>query len=516
MKKTDTDASPNKLRKPKPKVIKANVKSTTGSTTFTDRLFFMSLFAFALYAAIVCPQHAHDLDVSQTPATCRALSSYRSHILEPYLLPPLKYAYNSDIVKPYAQQLEDVAHTVEGAVKPWYHRAFLPRWRQHVAPRIHQTVVFLEPWYHQTLGLIKASLQPYWSKIEPHYTKFLHDYQLYYTKTEAFVTPYIVQAHQFYSQIQPYVDRASDATHQALWDAWKIAKPHIITGANHASVYAKVGWRYALDARRQYVDPHIKTILDQVDGNGKNAAAAEGTDDESTEPVHAEPTEVKVNEETESIPTTVLDMPEVVESAPAASPPEAVEEVLEEVTPEATISESVVTSVIPAPTSVEAVPSPAHDDVEGDDTKVPEIKSTPQGSSGLGANAQKTAEVAENLELDDFLSELGLEPEAPAAAESPALEAVPEEQVEQPVPIQEAEEDAKTQEEKRKAATAEKRQNIVARHVEWQRQLDELFDTQEKRVWVDIDGVREWAVSELGDEFAPKDVEKREFSRSRV
>ncbi|KAH6916257.1 hypothetical protein BKA70DRAFT_1395870 [Coprinopsis sp. MPI-PUGE-AT-0042] len=123
------------------------------------------------------------------------------------------------------------------------------------------------------------------------------------------------------------------------------------------------------------------------------------------------------------------------------------------------------------------------------------------------ARFQKTAEVADDLKSDEFLSEL----EFPASADVPASIAVPqEEEVEEPIPIEE-EGDAKTKAEKHKAETAKKGKDIVPRHVDWQKQLDELFDAQEKRVWVDIYGAREWVVSELGEEFAPKDVEKHKW-----
>lgn len=124
------------------------------------------------------------------------------------------------------------------------------------------------------------------------------------------------------------------------------------------------------------------------------------------------------------------------------------------------------------------------------------------------------AAVADDDEFDDFLNELGIEPSEPeenghihtssehltesaqALQDAFSSSNAEPEKVEEPRELTEEEKLEKAKEE-----TARKRADILRRHHAWQQQLDDLVKSQKQSVVDNVDAVRLWAASELGDEY---------------
>ncbi|KAG2011355.1 hypothetical protein CC2G_011486 [Coprinopsis cinerea AmutBmut pab1-1] len=581
----------NTTSKPSPSPKKQPSRRTRrppkNGSSFLDKLFLFSLFAFTLYAAVVCPQHLQSPtpDALSTPVTCRALYSYRKHILDPYVLPPLKTAYNSPVIQQYAKPIVEKTCTVDNAVRPkvvksyrtvkgvlvpWYTRAFLPRWNQYVAPRLEKG------WKEG----VEKPLRPYFYTIHVHSTKVQRELHAHLRRAEDAILPYwkAAQPHlarvyailiDLWVKIQPYARTAFATSQKVAGEVWVKAKPIIATSAEQAQVYAKLGAKGAIEARRRYVDPHIQKILEKVDGNASSSSfvSAASTSPEATPhpdptyPSDAEPTPTEDVEEVasstvilEEIPNTDESTPVQVVVEPASSSAEQVSVTVEtpeassasppEATPEEDVAQEEPTLDVPVtPASESPSPTPtvnpaveeelraisvAQESAEAaftpgtpdPDVNVQEALAAPSGPAKVLEEeikerlAEETvpaggvaAKSTPDIELDDFLSELGVEfsdsnesetaPKVAAEQENatPPREPTPEESL---------------------AAIAAKRADIVGRHVEWQRKLDELVPIQARRVYIEIDGVREWAVSELGEAFADQDLKKHKAQLKKV
>ncbi|TFK25092.1 hypothetical protein FA15DRAFT_372104 [Coprinopsis marcescibilis] len=551
----------------------AAARSRGAKTTLLDQLFLFSLFAFALWAAIVCPSPG-----GEGRATCRALSSYRSQVLEPYVVPPLKSAYAYARELPVAQpvvrgakKVEEavgpVLHRVAGVVVPWYHKAFLPRFKQHVQPRLERG------WEYG----VKAPLEPYYvvaSKAAEDGLKLarvqVHQARLaYFEPLKVKMQPYVLIAQDAWTKVEPHVIRVWVTTRKTACATWKKAKPAVILGWEKAKVYAAVGYKEFVDARRRFVDPHVQKILEKVDGDGNGSASSvaptltsstitpDPTDDapapvptedaeEETEasqlpipttatnedtldvaaspitaetaddvvdhiPPTASPVEAADDEEYQSVPVTESESVEPVastssssSSSPSPTPshsPEVIQEIKEEVRAVSVAQESAAAAF--------TAPAQATPDVYADTpVNVQEAIAEPSGPAKDVEEGVKAKLEAEDLDLDDFLSDLGVESDkvVEEAVAEPSPTAV-DESADADGDLEQV--DNTPTEEEVKAALAAKRKAIVDRHVEWQAKVDELTREQTVRVFVEIEGVRDWAVQELGKEFAGEKGEER-------
>jgi hypothetical protein len=244
---------------------------------------------FAIYAATVC--RTHSPVTSESTLICRSLSTYRTAILEPYVLPPIKaiithpsvhQTYHSRVqpylhaaqpylssavkaearVRPYLVRLytlsqSAIGRTWNGILKPYYTKAVLPRYRLYVLPHIKKFIKPAETWYRavaypyllQIQGLYEATkdavqeLQPYAGKA-------------WSTTRAAFCTTY--------KKAHPHLVTAYTYSMKTGCTVWKKSRPVLCATWKQATVYLKYGMHEFGNARRTYVDPHLRRIWEKV------------------------------------------------------------------------------------------------------------------------------------------------------------------------------------------------------------------------------------------------------------
>jgi hypothetical protein len=551
---------------------------------FFDRIFLLSLFGFIVYAATVCTsQTTRSLPFHEQPVACRTLITYRTAILEPYLVPPAKQIYSHTLghpqvrsqIAPYLNKLQQhiqpaikVAKSVneraiqpatnllygrvlKGYVLPWYYRAFLPRYNQYVAPRLQIG------WEHG----VKAPLKPYTALAKVHARNaqvYVHKNIIHPVKAQWHaLQPQLVQIQGqvqptlalVYSKAQPAISTALVKANEFTQLVWQQSRPYALKAVKYAEVYFGVALKEGGKARRTYVDPHVRKILDKV--SSETSARAEKTrnpveeelyDDagfQVLEALQAEPTSVTSDEPTPTestlkapievgvTPTT----PDAADSVPpTASPVENVDGVTSFSEPATTISseeaEALTIAVSVAEQSAEgatgtvdvdaaiAEPSgPAHDVEEAvkekiahimvDEKKVEEERLTTASQTLTGAPASETP--AQEDDLDDFLSDLGIDADTEIVHEhaeeaAQALQDAYDAHTQQPLePVEDVIPEFTEEElaERKKQETAAKRTRILRRHQEWEEKIAKLVEDQKVKVGEDVDEVRSSAAAEL-------------------
>jgi len=298
-------------------------------------------------------------------------------------------------------------------------------------------------------------------------------------------------------------------------------------------VYLGIAVKEGGKARRTYVDPHVHKILERVrvSGDGSSSVTArativEGHDDVSydetaefmPEPTHANFEEVHqvpvtpepLVEHTEPVPPTASPIEDVLqeqEAAPTATPttkpstPAEIEE-LEKV---ASIAEqsaggNPVTTSDGADDAYHSGPGKVVEEAVESLIANAELEDAAAPVTPAPTPSAVSTEESQDDSLDDFLSELGIELNETTNDDGPVVQ---EGETAEGIVASEEQLSEAELEEKRKAETAEKRAKIVARHVEWQKKLDDLVIEQTKRVVDAVQGVRDNAVIELGEQYGP-------------
>ena len=162
----------------------------------------------------------------------------------------------------YSLSQSAIERTWNGILKPYYTKAVLPRYRLYVLPHIKKIIKPAEAWY-------RAVAHPYLLQIQGSYE----------TTRDAVQELYLIS-------IQPYVGKAWNTTRAALCTTYKKARPHLVTAYSYsvktgctvwkksrpvlcatwkrATVYLKYGMHEFGNARRTYVDPHLRRIWEKV------------------------------------------------------------------------------------------------------------------------------------------------------------------------------------------------------------------------------------------------------------
>lgn len=457
---------------------------------------------------------------------------------------------NERVVKPVVEVVYGKAW--KGYLVPWYYRAYLPRYRMYIAPRLQAG------WEKG----VKEPLKPYIDLLKIYardaqvyvHNNVIHPVKKWYSGTvHPVYVKYEPQLRSAYNTAKPVVCQVYNKVKDVSITTWIYARPHLCKAWKQARTYFGIAVKEGGKARRTYVDPHVHKILERVSASA-NPVADDSTTIEPTFASAPEPTPTEVEEAAESIPVTPpVDAQQVLveekETPPSPSPVEAVAdeyEVTASATPASTPSSSskadfeaeellaavsvaqesaapgYTSSVDAQPTNVKvnieeamAEPSgPARNTEEGvaeqmansfarrvkmlekmeEERIAKEKEEAAAASATIETAASPTPVASPEDDLDDFLADIGVSNGAdPAPVDTPEPGVPEEEAIPEPTP---------PSKEEQLAATAAKRKAIVARHQDWERQLDEFAEEQMVKVVKDIEGLRTWAVSELGDEYA--------------
>ncbi|KZT09852.1 uncharacterized protein LAESUDRAFT_722002 [Laetiporus sulphureus 93-53] len=259
---SQSDMSMNRSPKSKSKLKskkgrKKSSKKGTGVIEFLSRIF---LLWFVIYTVSVCPE-----DVRHESAICRGLAEYRRLVIEPYILPPIQMALSHPSVAPYVEKVKPVTDRAVNITKPIALRALrewnarvVPQWNKHVVPQWNKRVVPL--WFRYAvpqLLRIDAHFAPYRMRI-------IQEYQRHVAPVVRQVSPYVQRAvfavRWGQQKARPYVVLAAHKTYDAYQRVMPYARPlwektKLLT-AKLVAVLA--------EKRRQFVDPHVQRIWEQV------------------------------------------------------------------------------------------------------------------------------------------------------------------------------------------------------------------------------------------------------------
>ncbi|KAJ6568255.1 hypothetical protein DFH09DRAFT_1155065 [Mycena vulgaris] len=213
-----------------------------------DILVYLGLFLLGLYAFTTCPA-----DVALANPVCRSLSQYRTHVLEPYVLPPIYRALDHPTVAPYVATATRIERdTVRPVVlktaaftAPYAAAAKRAVWDAHVVPSYKAHVV---PAYK------KHVLPPWHTHVSPRIARaapYAHATQRALERTAATLHKTYITA------VKPFAVRVYVLTRPHVVKAYRAARPRVI--ALYARAVAEAG-----KARRAYVDPHVIRIWAKV------------------------------------------------------------------------------------------------------------------------------------------------------------------------------------------------------------------------------------------------------------
>ncbi|RDB15800.1 hypothetical protein Hypma_003644 [Hypsizygus marmoreus] len=471
--------------KSKQRQQKKKEKPRQGSS-IAARLFLLLLGVFALYSATICRT-----DHPRTSPICRTLDVYRTYILDPYILPPLhrlahRTAPHVAPLKPYVEPVADFTRTqviprvstVTSLTHAQYTKYVVPAFHRYVVPAYQYYVV--DQYYN---GILKPI---YLKGIQPYVYPHIRPYILFYHKI---IVPFAHRTYEkvdaAYRHVRPhvlhYAAQARSAAYSAYRtaepygiEAWARVQPHVAALWEQIKVHALQIAKVAGDARREYVDPHVRRIWDKVI-EAEVVSSFKATTAEVTQATADEPTTSLV---ADPVPSSVSTTP-----ATAAVPE-----------PTVTPEEETPTDITPPPTPiVEAVlpsspsPIPSTEEASAFAESVVAASLHPDFVGVAASSSPSPPGDVEEEGMDDFLKEIGLDEQIPGSAPE-----ITEPEPETPAPAEEG-----LTPEQRLAETAAKRAEITKRHAAWQDELDALVREMTEHVKGGVRGVREAAVAEL-------------------
>lgn len=560
-----------------------------------DLLARIFLLWFTIYTLSVCPN-----DSGLNSPVCRGLHEYRRLVLEPYIIPPIQHALAHpsiapyvETVKPYADRAVTTAIPIalraqaewNQRVVPQWNARIVPQWNKRVIPQWNKRVVPLwETYAVPRLQLVTAQIYPYTSLV-------LNKYEHYVGPTYRAVTSNLEILQR---RARPYIVLAAHKT----YDGYQIARPYAIPVWQKIQRLVRQLMILAAQQRRQFVDPHVKRIWEQVKelSNGKpktesirgafSSPISEGSETvtsavssrifsqssilyvtdvalgstpsitlDSTSgseavPVIAEPTTASPSGQSLASTASALgeDDTFILSSAVSASVSSvsaamassvqgtfSISSVIqnsandaETVASSATssagdaITSSVTSlgdaaiSVMPASQSVDEAASVASPTVASVTDEASIITSSLASSapaivqgdaSHIALSAASVTDMIptavadtistpsssnadDDIDLDQFYAELGLDDEPLAELDGTASEA--------PAPIEtESEEDKAERLRLKRLAVAEKRANIMSRHADWEKQMTEHMSANKKALRKALVALRKAAVTDL-------------------
>ncbi|KAF9460551.1 hypothetical protein BDZ94DRAFT_1265838 [Collybia nuda] len=523
-----TQALPRRPPKQKSTPLSPQKKKDKPPSAVSQRLFIFLLSIFAVYAATVCRS-----DSAFSSPVCRGLATYRNHILEPYIVPPIRTylvaPIQSAVHHPALAPLHPYAHSASAAVRPRVSAAasaVKARYDAHVVPA---ATTF---WENKVLPTYKTHVYPrarpyifiYQTRVQPVYDSA-------YTRVESYVESAKPHVHATYVITRKYSIAAYAAAKPRALALYARVRPHAIVFYHQTKVYGATFLAKAVEARRQFVDPHVRRIWDKV---GEAEATGAMSTSRTIVP-EAEPT--LIQEEPVSA-SSVIQASVAAESGIAADVASAAAEAASSSSAAASASLAAASSSAAASlssasvaasaslasassaaasSSAEAAVSPA----QPKETPPPEEATQTSSSTVTSTESETAASVASIIaaslhvpvanaqepigttttddatEIDDFLRDIGLDDTPPSDPSNTEAEA----EVQEP---NTGEREREPTEEERLAVTAQRRADIVGRHQNWQTRLATLITEREGAFGGVLDGFRGGAVKELAEMF-PKE-----------
>lgn len=519
----DGSGDKSQKSKSKSKNKKAAKKQRKARNSFFALIRDILFGVLLIYSLFVCSP-----DKPVTPDShpiCRALSASHHRIVEPYILTPLRPVLDHPSVAPYVQRVEPYRQKVittgefviDQTRTQWIRRV-IPQWNQRVVPQWNKFVV-------PELKKLEAKVEPYRSQLEREYHRAV--------APRVRLAQYNLE--RWYRLSQPYITLAA----QKAQTGYQVAKPYAIPALQRSRQVLLRVLAFLQEQRRQFVDPHVITLLGKVTelSTGKAqqiksqvytavSSAREASSSLSsrvqTASSSAREAESSVTSKAATVASSASETLSSVASAaqstasslvsgvsaefgvdtPLASPPATIVEAevpssyssdpstssWSSAAESATETLSSVSSVIAthaedASSSVASLVKEATSTVE---SLVAEVTG-PSKTPSFVAPQPTSAPGGDDFELNEFIDILGdLDSDEPEPFDTDdILDSMP-------TPSETAEE-----KEARRKRTAEKRRDITSRHAKWEEELEALIKAKKKELRKSLVALRKAAVTEL-------------------
>ena len=349
-------------------------------------------------------------------------------------------------------------------VVPQWEKRVVPQWNKHVVPQWEQHVV---PQYLRVT-----------SQVEPYLTAIEHQYE---AKLGPYLRSAIHNTNRLWRATQPYVILAA----QKSYSGYQIAKPYAVPLWERVKALVKHLLMLLRVQRRKFVDPHVAKIWARMQ------ELSSGTPNG----------DISVPSAVEQVPPAPASVPSPSSAEPEASEPVGSTPVV--IIPTAgspstsSIDHSAITESAVAPERIEIVESAASVILQSVHTGAPVVSETlePSSASSLDPTpssssvplAPPIANDFDEFDIDAFAADLGLDNEE---------DAVPDEQ-------EAVHEEVETEEEKaerlrvHKEEVAGKRRKLMARHTQWEDDLERMIKEKKKAVRKSLVALRKAATAEL-------------------
>ncbi|KAF9266816.1 hypothetical protein L218DRAFT_955925 [Marasmius fiardii PR-910] len=258
---------------------------------FFDYLLILFLSTFTLYTYNQCSSLENSL---QNPL-CKSLYTYKTHIVDPYILPGLSYTYETVTSHPTVNQLQQQLQPHVERVKPHaqravrltshysrlvYGRVILPTWNNRVLPFSKSAWGAGKRGYY---GLLHPHIQPHLAKLEPYTSQITTYSKKAYTQLHPRLLHFAEHTHTFWVHTRHYGSILFNYANRV----YIILRPYLITVAE--KLQTGVGVAYGktkplvVQGWETYVGPHLNTISEKVielsgkpkgNGNGRTATGS--------------------------------------------------------------------------------------------------------------------------------------------------------------------------------------------------------------------------------------------------
>ncbi|OSX64147.1 hypothetical protein POSPLADRAFT_1054760 [Postia placenta MAD-698-R-SB12] len=256
---------------------KSGTKKSSRGFTFRgllSRIFLLCfrifLLWFSYHTLTVCPQDEH-----LESHVCRGLSEYRRLVIGPYILPPIQYVLAHPSIAPYVERAKPYTERTVNIAKPIIQRT-AREWHTRVVPQWKKRVVPL--WRKHAVPQVRRLD----AHIVPYRTHAIQEYERWVGPAVRQVSPYVEQTvynlRQWQQKARPYVVLAAHKTYYGYQRAAPYARPVL----EQIKLFLAQVVAILADRRRQFVDPHVRTIWERVkelsSGGPKTPAAVDVRD----------------------------------------------------------------------------------------------------------------------------------------------------------------------------------------------------------------------------------------------
>ena len=507
------------------------------SGSFFSSFSFLILTLFSLYALST-------LHPSPFESLQHALSIPHDSLIKPYVIPSLRAALSHSTVEPHVTNLrttvQPYTERIGSGARPVLVKLSELE-RKHMRPLVRRGTkasysLVRKIWQRTVIPSYNSYLRPhiqpyqdrwdllYYSKIDPPLRAIIDDCKAQYYNlkprietaqrnarryTEIAYSEVAPRAHHFYKSVQPHMITLWTQARPHIITGWKFLRFQAIKGASALRIYVAMAAVRLGDARREFVDPHVKQIWEKVESRSSTSVeATPSTASANITPVTSpalpkdEPTSTATFEAS-SVSETLAATPfpesseNIVESYIAVTrsltsdkPPKAAASIIAESAGLGVAAEVVIADSIDEEAAMDQPVPPVMSQAEFSISEVPETSPTESQTNAAPLQSSVVSEGEENI--DDFLLQLGITSNEQSSTEQSSTEQLDTADDDEHRLFVKQEAEAT-----RRAETAAKRANIVLRHANWQAQLDELFAARERDLRRALVNIRKRAIEEL-------------------